>query len=160
LLFAQGKSDEAIDHLRAAIRAQPSHVAAHFNLATALLQGRNDARGAIDQFREAIRLRPDWPTAHIALAWVLSSHPDGGIRNPRDAIELARTAADLSRRDPSSLDALAAALAAAGRFDEAVDAASEAASSARKAGATQQLAAIEERLALYRRRQAYVEQIK
>jgi tetratricopeptide (TPR) repeat protein len=160
LLFAQGKPDESIDHLRAALRAQPSHVAAHFNLGTALLQGRNDARGAIDQFREAIGLRPDWPPAQIALAWVLSSHPDGGIRKPDEAIELARTAVDLSNRDSSSLDALAAALAAAGRFDEAVDAASEAASTARKTGATQQLAAIEGRLALYRARKPYIELLR
>jgi tetratricopeptide (TPR) repeat protein len=160
LLFAQGKTDEAIDHLRAALRAQPSHVAAHFNLATALLQGRNDAHGAIEQFREAIRLRPDWPPASIALAWVLSSHPDGGIRKPGDAIELARTAVDLSNRDAASLDALAAALAAAGRFDEAVDAASEAASTARKSGATQQLAEINRRLELYRARRPYIEQLR
>ena len=43
LLFAQGKHDEGIDHLRAALRAQPAHVAAHFNLANALLQGKGDA---------------------------------------------------------------------------------------------------------------------
>ena len=160
LLFAQGKADEAIDHLRAALRAQPSHVAAHFNLATALLQARNDARGAVEHFREAIRLRPDWPPAPLALAWVLSIHPDGGIRKPAEAIELARTAVDLSNRDPSSLDALAAALASAGRFDEAVSAASEAAATARTTGATQQLVDIERRLALYRARRPYIEELR
>ena len=160
LLVAQGKPDEGIDHLRAAIGAQPAHAAAHFNLATALLQGKNDARGAIDHFREAIRLRPDWPPAPMALAWVLSSHPDAAIRKPEEAIDLARQAVALTNRDPSALDALAAAYAAAGRFDEAVSAASEAAAAARIAGAKQQLTDIERRLALYRSGKPYVEQLR
>jgi signal transduction histidine kinase/tetratricopeptide (TPR) repeat protein len=160
LLFAQGKTDEAIDHLRAALAAQPGLVAAHFNLAGALLQGRNDAPGAIVHFREAIRLRPEWTPARIALSWVLSSHPDAAIRRPAEAIELARQAVDLTSRDPSALDALAAGLAADGRFDEALAAASDAAAIARQAGATQQAAGIERRLALYRARKAWVEEIK
>ena len=61
----------------------------------------------------------------MALAWVLSSHPDSSIRRPDEAIELARLAVELTNRDPSALDALAAACAAAGRFEEAVTAASE-----------------------------------
>jgi tetratricopeptide (TPR) repeat protein len=160
LLFAQGKHDEAIDHLRAALRAQPAHVAAHFNLASELLQGKGDAAGAIVHFREAIRLRPGWTPAPMALAWVLSSHPDSSIRRPDEAIELARLAVELTNRDPSALDALAAACAAAGRFDEAVSAASEAAATARRTGATQQLADIERRLALYRARKPYVESLR
>jgi hypothetical protein len=73
---------------------------------------------------------------------------------------LARQAVELTTRDPSALDALAAACAAAGRFDEAVSAASEAAATARRAGAAQQLADIERRLALYRSTKPYVEEIK
>jgi tetratricopeptide (TPR) repeat protein len=160
LLFEQGKTDEAIQHLRAALAAQPGLVAAHFNLAGALLQGKRDAAGAIAHFREAIRLRPDWPPARLALVWVLSSHPDAGIRRPAEAIELARLAVMLTKRDPSALDALAAACAAAGRFEEAVTAAAEAAATARKAGALQQGAAIERRLALYRTGRAYIEEIR
>ncbi len=91
---------------------------------------------------------------------MLSSHPDNGIRKPQEAIELARTAVELTNRDPSALDALAAACAAAGRFDEAVSVASEAAATARRTGATQQLADIERRLALYRAGRAYVEQLR
>ena len=160
LLVAQGKPDEGMDHLRAAIGAQPAHAAAHFNLATALLQGKNDARGAIDHFREAIRLRPDWPPAPMALAWVLSSHPDAAIRKPEEALDLARQAVALTNRDPSALDALAAAYTAARPYDEAVSAASEAAAAARIAGAKQQLTDIERRLALYRSGKPYVEQLR
>ena len=160
LLFAQGKHDEAIAHLSAALGAQPAHVAAHFNLAVALLQGKGDAPGAIVHFREAIRLRPEWTPPRIALVWVLSSHPDANIRRPQEAIDLARQAVELGDRDSSALDAFAAACASAGRFDEAVTAASEAAATARKIGATQQLAEIERRLALYRAGKAYVEEIR
>jgi hypothetical protein len=55
---------------------------------------------------------------------------------------------------------LAAAWAAAGHFDEAVRAATEAAATARKAGATQQLTVIEGRLALYRARRPYIEELR
>jgi tetratricopeptide (TPR) repeat protein len=157
LLFAQGKTDEGIDHLRAALAAQPTHAAAHFNLAGALLQGKSDGPGAILHYREALRLRPEWTPPQIALAWVLSSHPDSTIRRPAEAIDLARGAVEATGRDPSALDALAAACAAAGRFEEAVGAASEAAAIAKKAGAIQQAAAIEKQLALYRARKVYVE---
>jgi tetratricopeptide (TPR) repeat protein len=160
LLLAQGKSDEGIEHLRAAIRAQPTHAGAHFNLALALLQARNDARGAIEEFQAAIRLRPEWTPAQIALAWVLASHPDARIRKPQEALDLARSAVELTNRDSSALDALAAAWAAAGHFDEAVRAATEAAATARKAGATQQLTVIEGRLALYRARRPYIEELR
>jgi tetratricopeptide (TPR) repeat protein len=160
LLFAEGKHDEAIAHLGAALRAQPAHVAAHFNLAVALLQGKGDAPAAIVHFREAIRLRPEWTPPRIALVWVLSSHPAADIRKPQEAIDLARQTVELGTRDPSALDALAAACASAGRFDEAVSAASEAAATARKIGAAQQVAEIERRLALYRAGKPYVERLR
>lgn len=161
LLFAQGQPREALEHLREAVRVQPAHVAAHFNLAGVLLQGAGDARGAILHYCEAIRLRPEWTPSLVALSWVLSSHPDAAIRRPEEAVRLARQAADLSSRpDAFAFDALAAGHAAAGRFDEAVSAAAQAADLARRAGAVQQLADIERRLALYRTRRPYVEELK
>ena len=160
LLFAQGQP-EAVDHLREAIRLQPAHMAAHFNLATALLQRDGDATGAIAQFREAIRLSPDWTPSLIALSWVLSSHPDPAIRNPQEALQLATRAADLARRaDPAALDALAAAYASVGRFDAAMTTAVQAIDAATKVGAGEQVAQIQRRLALYRNRRPYIEDLR
>ncbi len=156
VLSAQGHQREAIEQLEEAVRLRPAHAAAHFNLAGTLLQS-GDAPRAIAHYREATKIRPDWAPSLTALAWVLSSHPDGAVRDPEEAVRLATRAADLGmRQDHLSLDALAAACAAAGRFGEAVSNAMLAADVARRAGAREQAAHIENRLALYRRGRAYV----
>jgi tetratricopeptide (TPR) repeat protein len=157
LLFAQGNLGAALTELREAVRVQPAHAAAHFNLASVLLQGTDDVRGALLHFREAVRLRPDWTPALIALSWILSSHADGTIRDPAEATRLAGEAVDLSNRgDAPALDALGAAYAAAGRFDEAIAAASDAIAIAERTGATRQVGEIGQRLTLYREKQPYV----
>jgi hypothetical protein len=54
------------------------------------------------------------------LSWLLSTHPDERIRNGQEALRLASTAYNATRRRvPLSLDTLAAALAEAGRFEDA-----------------------------------------
>jgi tetratricopeptide (TPR) repeat protein len=161
LLFAQGQRREGIELLQEAVRLQPTHVAAHFNLGAALIQETGDAVNAVAHFREAMRLRPDWTPSLLALSWVLSSHPDEGIRRPDEAVQLATRAADLSSRaDAAALDAQAAAYAAAGRFDDAVTTATLAAELASRAAAKEQLAQIQRRLALYQQRKPYVEQLR
>lgn len=56
------------------------------------------------------------------LAWTLATHHDVKIRKPDQAILLAEIVASLTqRRNTMFLDTLAAAYAAAGRFDEAVN---------------------------------------
>jgi Tfp pilus assembly protein PilF len=157
LLFAQGRQRDAIAQLTEALRLRPAYVAAHFNLAQALLRN-DDGAGAVSHLRGALQLRPDWPPALIALSWVLSSHADAAIRMPGESVRLAEQAASLtSRRDFGALDALAAAYARVGRFDEAISAATLAADLAARAGAADQAAYIQNRLALYRQRRPYVE---
>ena len=71
-------------------------------------------------------------------------------------MQLAERAAALTgRRDLAALDALAAAYAAAGRFDEAVATAQAAVDSAAAAGQGDVAAQLRERLALYQKREAY-----
>ena len=54
-------------------------------------------------------------------AWLLATCSEAGIRDGQRAVELAERAADLTRRkDSNKLDTLAAALAEAERFEEAV----------------------------------------
>jgi hypothetical protein len=78
------------------------------------------------------------------------------LRNPDEAVVLAERAVSLSgRRDISVLDALAAAYAAAGRFEEAVATATAGVDAAAAAGATDVAARFRERLDLYRQHQAY-----
>jgi len=63
---------------------------------------------------------------------------------------------DAERSDPNSLDTLAAAYAAAGRFDEAVRAASQAVELAQQQGETEMGEQIRARLVLYRDGRAFL----
>jgi tetratricopeptide (TPR) repeat protein len=118
---------------------------AHAHLGRALeAQGRRAE--AVAEYRRALALSPNLAEVANALAWLLATAPEPALRLPREARELAEHAVALTqRRDPSALDALAAALAANGRFDEALTAASEAAARARERGRAEQARSIEAR---------------
>ena len=73
------------------------------------------------------------------------------------AIQMAERAVALTgRQHPVMLDTLAAAYAAAGRFQDAVGTAQAASSLARRAGAAALAERIESRLRIYMKRQPYV----
>jgi len=74
------------------------------------------------------------------------------VRDSQRAVERARRAVDLDGRDPTMLDALAAARAETGRFDEAIDTAKRAAA---LAGDAKPADAINARIALYRSGKPY-----
>jgi spermidine synthase len=147
VLFRLGRLDEAERHLTDAVRFDPGNADARDNLGR-LLAERGRAAQAIEQFREAARLRPDWAAPHAEAAWLLAAAADDRIRNPAEAITLASRAVELTeRRDPVALDALAAAYAAAGNFDRAVNTAEAALALTSSDDATR---ARRDRLALYK----------
>jgi tetratricopeptide (TPR) repeat protein len=119
-LRLQGKLDEAVDYLRRALRLNPDIPDIHYNLGLAL-QSLNNPEEAISCFRQAMRIKPDWPSPLDSLASLLATTSDPGLRDPNQAIVLARRAVELTQRgNASMLDTLASAYAAAGRFDDAV----------------------------------------
>jgi len=85
------------------------------------------------RFEEALARVPDASGPLSGLAWVLAVAPDAALRNPTRAVDLAeRAVARSAGNDPSMLDTLATARAAAGDFEGAlrdVDAAMKAADS-------------------------------
>ena len=147
LLQTQGKLDEAIGHYRLATALRPDNVNARGNLGQALfVQGHIPE--AFAELSEALRLNPDFLPAVTGLAWIYAASADADLRNPDEAIRLAEHGAALTRqRDASALDALAAAYAAAGRFDRAIAVARSAVDLA--AGRPELAAQIRQRLALY-----------
>ncbi len=155
-LLAQGKSDKGIEELSAAVRLNPNLPNAHNNLAGALLQ-KGDVDRAIRHLAEALRCRPNWIGPLGSLAWIYATYEGPDLPRPAAAVALAERACTLTNhRHPLLLDTLAAAYAAAGRFDDAVAAAQRALALASSARGTQGLAAqIRERLQLYQSGQAY-----
>jgi Flp pilus assembly protein TadD len=118
-LMEGGHFAAAVAPLRRSLALRPA-AGTHQTLAYALAaSGR--PQDAVESYREAIRLEPDSPEILTGLAWLRATHPDPRMRDPEEAIRLAARAAELTgRADPTVLDTLAAAYAAAGRFDEAL----------------------------------------
>ncbi|MCP4591402.1 MAG: hypothetical protein GY842_11705 [bacterium] len=148
LLTAAGKQDEAIHHLRKAVhleRNKPSH---HVALARALIQ-----EGTCGTAIAALEDAPRWADSDELtneLAWLLSTCPDPVLRDPQRGLVLA-TRLVHGRTDPNPvyLDTQAAALAAAGRFEEAAGVAARAATAARVNGLYDDAAGIDQHRALF-----------
>ena len=155
MLQLDGRFEEALDHYRRALAVRPDNVEARGNLAQ-LLSRQGRAAEAIVEFEQVLAARTLDPQALSGLAWIRATAADPALRNPAQAVELAERAASATgRRDLAVLDALAAAYAAAGRFDAAVDAAQAAVDLAVAAGRGDVAAQFKQRLALYQRREVY-----
>jgi tetratricopeptide (TPR) repeat protein len=128
---------------------------AHLNLATIHeLSGRHQL--AARHYRRRLEL-PDPPiAATVKLAWILATSPDEAVRDPDEAVRLAEIGAKATEpRLAIVLDRLAAAYAAAGRFEEAITTAEEALQLAQQRGQTGITQEIQSRLAKYRQQQPY-----
>ena len=80
-------------------------------------------------FQASLKLDSQSPDAYRSLAWLMATCPDPRFRDPEQALSAAQRAARLSPPgDCFVLDALAAAHANAGQFDQAVRYQKEAAS--------------------------------
>jgi tetratricopeptide (TPR) repeat protein len=151
ILFRRGQLEEAERHLTAAVRVDPANAEAHDNLGRLLRDGGRTS-AAIGHFAEAVRLRPEWAVPHVELAWLLATTRDAALRDPAKAIALASRGAALSSQDdPTVLDVLAAAYAAAGDFERAVATVQRALRLAPPADAD----SLRQRLQLYRQRRDF-----
>lgn len=80
--------DEAVSHIRAAVRLRPSGPDLRFNLGNALAKRPETAAEAEQEFREALRLAPGFADAHNNLGKLLVS-----LRRPDEAVNEFRAAA-------------------------------------------------------------------
>jgi tetratricopeptide (TPR) repeat protein len=154
-LESQGQLSEAIRHLRHAIRVDAHFADGHKNLGSALAEsGRREE--SLRHLREAARLAPGSPEALNNAAWYLATDPDSSPAEREEAIRLAERAAALTPGgNPTVLDTLAAAYAAAGRFDDAVATAERALLAAGGEGDPGFVAELGERLERYRRNRSH-----
>jgi Flp pilus assembly protein TadD len=125
-LLQKGRLDEAIAHLQTALQIHPDLVAPHIHLSSAFLRKGNVA-GAAAQLEQALQIEPANPGLMNNLAWVLATCAEPSPRNASRAVELATQANTLTGgQSPPVLHTLAAALASAGRFGEALETGQEA----------------------------------
>jgi tetratricopeptide (TPR) repeat protein len=154
-LFHLGRLEEAISECRQALRICPAEPEIHFLLGKALLEyagqpepsmkvsgeeplpyalagefsGKDVLAGeGVRHLRFGLKLAPESIEPLARLAWVLATHDNAALRNRDEALALARHACNLTQSsDPDALTSLAAALAEAGEFAGALDAAEKAA---------------------------------
>jgi len=153
VLASLGRNAAARRAYTAALAADPTLVEARLGLST-LLADQGRFADALAQAELAVQHGADRPQAATQLAWLLATSPDASLRDGTRAVGLAERAALLTKRqEPRVLDVLAASLAEAGRYDEAVAVAREAETLA--ASRPPLLAAISARRAGYQRAEPY-----
>ena len=102
-----------------AIEIRPRYAEAYNNRGFARTQ-LGDLNNALNDYARALKINPFFVDAYNNMAWVLATCADHRFRDGGHAVRLAQKAVEL-KPDVVSLDTLAAAYAAAGNFDAAVD---------------------------------------
>lgn len=132
----QGRPELAAAAFRSAVKLSPGRVLFHENLGRALeASGQHD--DAIATYRGALQRNPGSVKAMRGLGWLLAAHPDADQRDPRQALMMAQRAGQATGfRSPEVMEAIAAATARSGQFDQAtaaIDRAIELARAAKRA---------------------------
>lgn len=148
-LAEQGDEDESLLHYNKVLSLKPDHVGASNNLAL-LLERRGQFVEAVRILRAGLARSPDHKTLLYHLSWLLATAPDAGCRNGPDAVALAERLVQVAEgKSPEALDALAAAYAEVGRFEEAIQTSTLAAQLAREQEKPDLADQIEERIQTY-----------
>lgn len=135
VLMSNGRHAEAVEYFNKALQLDPNYARAWFGLGTTLY-----AIGKFEQAVEAmdtsIKLAPDDYLPINNLAWIRATSNDSKVRNPREAIRLARQAMLMAPGDYHVWSTLAEAYYASGEYDKALPPAKTAWEMAIRAGIT------------------------
>ena len=110
--------DGAIQDYTMALKIKPGFAEALNNRGFAWVR-KGNLEKALADFSRAIELEPAFLDAYNSKAWILATSSDKRYRNGKQAVKLAKKAVDIDATI-DSLDAMSAAYAANGQFDEAV----------------------------------------
>ena len=118
-LALMGKYDKALADYNKALEIRPRYAEAYNNRGFARTQ-QGDLSNALNDYARALEINPFFVDAYNNKAWVLATCADQRFRDGGQAVRLAQKAVEL-KPDVVSLDTLAAAYAAVGNFDAAID---------------------------------------
>ncbi len=150
LMVGEGRVDEGRREYALAVTLDPANADAHANLAFVLLaQGESD--NALRELERALQLDAGRLPRLSPFVWLLVAQRDPAARRvPQGRLLAERIVVATNRRDPAALDALAAAQASSGSFDEAIATATEAIRQVPGGGGSPGAEDIRGRLELYR----------
>ena len=149
---------ESTHEFERALAINPTIAATHDGIA-ANYAALGDYSRAVESHRRAVELAPNEPKPANNFAWLLATCPVAELRDPAEAVRLAERACQQSGYlDPSQIDTLAAAYAAAGRFDDAVRAAARAIELARQQRQAALAQVVAARRQVYLQQQPFIEQ--
>ncbi len=155
VLLRLGQTDDAIEQLREVVRMQPDASRIWMRLGE-LYEGDGNEQAALEAYRRAEQLLGSDPRVQTRIAWILATASEPSLLDGVQALRLADEAARRTKRSqPDVLDALAAAYARLGRFDEAAESAIEALELLSGAQNGAQREAIQARIETYRQDQPY-----
>lgn len=154
LLLRSGRLAESRPMFLRAIEADPRNADAHANLGLAMIAAGESDEGLRRTMR-AIEINQGLLRALTPHVVLLAANADATARRPRDAMALAERVLGSGADQAVALDALAMCHAAIGAFDQAVQTA-DAALTAAPAPSPALRSAIQQRIALYRRKQPFV----
>lgn len=142
------RPSDALPELNEALRLNPRVPGGWDMLAGSLIDLRQFEQ-AIGALKRGVEAMPADAALHNNLGWLLAVCPDDALRDPAAALQHAQQARQIAGATPQVLDTLAAALAASGRFDEALSTIDEGARLAAEAGDAELQARLAGRRALY-----------
>ena|GEM_PF-1792229 len=157
-IFQQGRVEEGIHHLRAALALNPFNIMAHNNLGFALAsQGKTGE--ALGHYREVLWINPNCALAHNNWGYALACQNklDDAIGHYRQALQLDPRYAMARVNLRNALLSRATAYATGGRFPEAAQSAREAAGLSGVGQDKELTERIAKRIAAYETRQSYHE---
>jgi tetratricopeptide (TPR) repeat protein len=147
------RADEALKDLEQVVKRAPNHVQARQSAAALYFAAGND-RSAAGPYRQLLKLDPESVDTIGALAWILATSGDGDLRDGALAKQLAETWCQrTSYADAKALNALAAAHAELGQFDQAIQSIQTAIQVAQHQQETQLANLYQTRLELFRQQQ-------
>ncbi|MBN1513889.1 MAG: glycosyltransferase family 39 protein [Phycisphaerae bacterium] len=160
---AHGRTDAAIEYYREALKRSPSYGRARLHLAETLLAlGRYEE--GFREFAEGLRQTDERgrvdPELVIRAAWRWATCPEPRFRNGERAEGLAHLILKQSGETAANLDRLAAAYAAQGRFQDAVQTAALAVRRAEEQKQVGQARVCQRRLERYQANHAWQESIR
>ena len=153
-LRGRGDHARAVEHYRAVVDIEPRRAVAQLGLAMALVKLERWT-AVRDALLAAIEALPDQPSFVHALARIHAAAPDAAVRDARRALELLDQLIQAGQQNTDVGETLAMAMAELGEFEQAIRFQTQAIEVVQRAGQSELLAAMNERLRAYRESRAW-----